>query len=118
MRESKLLLLRNLSPNLKKTNNSNILSNLVEYNVNHGKMKTANIPSNNINLSPSKQKKPEKKAISEKNISSHYANAEDLQKVDFVKMFIIEELLYYISKTVTHSISVERTFERINGRIL
>jgi hypothetical protein len=62
MRESKLLLLRNILPNPKKTTNSNILSNLVEYNVNHGKLKTAMIPTSNISLSPTKQKKPEKKA--------------------------------------------------------
>lgn len=35
-----------------------------------------------------------------KNLTSQYVHAEDLQKVDFVKMFIVEELLYYISKTV------------------
>jgi hypothetical protein len=33
------------------------------------------IQTSNINLSPTKQKKPEKKANNEKNISSHYANA-------------------------------------------
>jgi hypothetical protein len=75
MRESKLLLLRNLSPSPKKSNNLNILSNLVEYNVNHGKLKTAIIPSGNISLSPTKQKKPEKKAQTEKNIAAHYMHA-------------------------------------------
>jgi hypothetical protein len=58
MRESKLLLLKNLAPNPKKNPNINLLSNLVEYNVNHGKLKTAIIPSSNISLSPNKLKKP------------------------------------------------------------
>lgn len=29
-----------------------------------------------------------------------YSNGRDLEKLDFVKMFIVEELLYYINKTV------------------
>lgn len=101
MRESKLLLLKNLEPSPKKPTNLNMLSNLVEYNAVQGKLKAAVIPSNNISLSPTKQKKPEKKMQSVKNLSSQYLHAEELQKVDFVKMFIVEELLYYISKTVS-----------------
>lgn len=62
MRESKLLLLKNLAPAPPKKNvNLNMLSNLVEYNNTKGKVKIASIPSNNISLSPSKFKKPEKK---------------------------------------------------------
>lgn len=76
MRESKLLLLRNLSPSPKKANNLNMLSSLVEYNTEHGKLKTAVIQSNNISLSPTKVKKPEKKVVSTKNLSSHYVHAE------------------------------------------
>jgi hypothetical protein len=33
-------------------------------------------------------------------MASQYHNSELVQKIDFVKMFIIEELLYYISKLV------------------
>jgi hypothetical protein len=76
MRESKLLLLRDLAPSPKKTSNLNMLSNLVEYNASPGKLKTAIITSNNISLSPTKQKKPEKKVQSMKNLSSHYVHAE------------------------------------------
>lgn len=101
MRESKLLLIKNIAPEPpKKTNHLNMLSNLVEYNSAHGKLKTAVIPTNNISLSPTKLKRTEKKLSVEKNITSHYTNAAELQRADFVKMFIIEELLYYISKTV------------------
>ena len=58
MRESKLLLLKNLTPApVKKNNNLNMLSNLVYYNNDQNKMKTANIPSGNISLSPTKYKK-------------------------------------------------------------
>lgn len=100
MRESKLLLLKNLAPAPPKKNNLNMLSNLVQYNNTKGKVKIASISSNNISLSPSKFKKPEKKQQAEKNITSHFYNAGELQKVDFVKMFIVQQLLYYISKTV------------------
>lgn len=58
MRESKLLLIKNIAPEPpKKTNHLNMLSNLVEYNSAHGKLKTAVIPTNNISLSPTKLKR-------------------------------------------------------------
>ena len=54
MRESKLLLLKNLNPQPpKKNNNLNMLSSLVEYSP---KMKSAVINANNISLSPTKKK--------------------------------------------------------------
>lgn len=91
MRESKLLLIKNLTPaQPKKNNNINMLSNLVYYSNDQNKMKTANIPTGNISLSPTKYKKIEKKKNHEKNINEHYVNAAELQNADFVKMFIIE----------------------------
>jgi len=51
------LLLKNITPTpLKKQQNANLLSSLVEYN-NKPNNKKITIPSNNISISPSKQKK-------------------------------------------------------------
>jgi hypothetical protein len=59
MRESRLLLLKDKTPNPKK-NNQNLLSNLVMYNPPEIKKKKVNIPTSNISLSPTKLKKIEK----------------------------------------------------------
>lgn len=57
MRESKLLLLRNITPQApKRTNQLNLLSSLVEYGA--PKLKQAVISANNISVSPTKQRKP------------------------------------------------------------
>jgi len=77
-----------------------MLSSLVEYSP---KMKAAVINANNLSHSPSRPRKMEKKKHSEKsNTATQYKQPEELMKVDFVKLFIVEELLYYISKTVQH----------------
>jgi hypothetical protein len=65
-----------------------MLSSLVEYGA--PKMKQAVINANNISISPSKQRKPEKKQQIEKNITSQYVKPSELLKVDFVKLFIVE----------------------------
>lgn len=101
MRESKLLLLKNIAPQpAKKSNQLNMLSSLVEYSP---KMKSAVINANNISSSPTKQKKNDKKhhqSVEKHHVGAQYKQPQELLKVDFVKLFIIEELLYYISKTV------------------
>lgn len=57
MRESKLLLLKNIAPVVPKKNNQvNLLSSLVEYGA--PKMKQAVISANNLSVSPSKYRKP------------------------------------------------------------
>lgn len=57
MRESKLLLLKNIAPVAPKKNNQiNLLSSLVEYGA--PKMKQAVISANNLSVSPSKYRKP------------------------------------------------------------
>ena len=63
------------------------------------KKKKVNIPTSNISTSPTKLKKTEKPRILEE-MPFQYSNGRDLEKLDFVKMFIVEELLYYINKTV------------------
>jgi hypothetical protein len=55
MRESRLLLLRNITPLPARKQNANLLSSLVEYNNKPNKKIT--IPSSNISISPSKQKR-------------------------------------------------------------
>lgn len=58
MRESKLLLLRNLAPQPTKKLNANLLSSLVAYNNRPNRlMKSINIPPGNISLSPEKKRK-------------------------------------------------------------
>ncbi len=56
MRESRLLLLKNITPLPTKKQNSNLLSTLVSYTPAQSPKKI-NIPSSNITTSPSKQKK-------------------------------------------------------------
>ena len=56
MRESRLLLLKDKTPNLKK-NNQNLLSNLVMYNPQEVQKKKINIQTSDISLSPAKLKK-------------------------------------------------------------
>lgn len=103
MRESKLLLIKNIVPEpIKKGNQLNQLSSLVEYSP---KMKSAVIGAHNISLSPSKKKAEKKKVAEKAQVTTQYRQPEELQKVDFVKLFIVEELLYYISKSVISSIS-------------
>lgn len=59
MRESKLLLLRNITPQPIKRQNQNLLSSLVEYQKPSSKQKMIVIPPSNISTSPTKQKKME-----------------------------------------------------------
>ena len=98
MRQSKLLLIKNIERGPKRNNQMNLLSSLVEYSP---QMKSAVINSNNLSHSPNKMRKVEKKKTAQKHYTTQYKQAEELMKVDFVKMFIVEELLYYISKTVS-----------------
>lgn len=49
---------------------------------------------------------------------AQYQNAEEVKKIDFVKMFIVEELLYYISKLVIVRNNLERKGERGDDRLL
>ena len=96
------MLLKDKSPtsNKKNNNNQNLLSNLVMYHPPENiKKKKVNIPTSNISTSPTKLKKTEKPRILEE-MPFQYSNGRDLEKLDFVKMFIVEELLYYINKTV------------------
>jgi hypothetical protein len=58
MRESKLLLIKNIERQPKRSNQMNMLSSLVEYSP---KMKSAVINANNLSHSPSRPRKMEKK---------------------------------------------------------
>ncbi len=49
---------------------------------------------------------------------AQYQNAEEVKKIDFVKMFIVEELLYYISKLVIVTNNLEIKGQRGNDGIL
>jgi hypothetical protein len=55
MRESRLLLLKNITPQPMRKQNMNLLSSLVEYNNKPNKKIT--IPPANISISPSKQRR-------------------------------------------------------------
>ncbi len=56
MRESRLLLLKNITPQPVRKQNANLLSSLVEYNTKPNNKKV-NIPASNISTSPSKHRK-------------------------------------------------------------
>jgi hypothetical protein len=69
MRESKLLLIKDIEKPMKRGNQLNMLSSMVAYSP---KMKSAVINANNLSHSPSRPRKMEKKKTAEKHYSTQY----------------------------------------------
>ena len=76
LRESKLLLLKNMRTPPKKKPDANRLSSLVEYSPEPSRTRNPVIPSSNISVSPGKAKANQRRRQAERqSITSHYSNA-------------------------------------------
>jgi|JI6StandDraft_1071083.scaffolds.fasta_scaffold16802_4 hypothetical protein len=97
MRESKLLLFKNMEQTKKKRN----LGYLLEYSESDYEREPVIV--NRYKRTPKQPmlQQQNRQAQQQTAVNCRYHNPDKLEQLDFLKLFILEELVYYLSQSVT-----------------